>query len=133
VRQILGELGIDPEDGERLIEVWNKADLLGEADRERLANLSRRGGRRPVLVSAVTGEGLEALSAEIAGRLTHRRRIIAVSVEAADGQALSWAYQHAEVLERRDDPDGPIRLTLRVTPEKLGLALRRFPDAVAAD
>ncbi len=47
----------------RMIEVWNKIDRLDAAERERLANLAERQPpeRRPVLVSALTGEGIDAL------------------------------------------------------------------------
>ena len=44
-----------------IIEVWNKADLLSADERERLAATvaaNRRGAARPVLISALTGEGI---------------------------------------------------------------------------
>ncbi|HEU6442615.1 MAG TPA: GTPase HflX, partial [Microvirga sp.] len=54
VATVLRELGIDPDDNRRIIEVWNKADLLSAEDRERLATASHRTGaeRRPILISA---------------------------------------------------------------------------------
>ena len=45
VESVLKELGVDPAAG-TVIEVWNKADLLSEAERERLSNLARRKRRR---------------------------------------------------------------------------------------
>src|ERR1700732_1100209 len=58
VTGVLRDLGIEPGDT-RLIEVWNKIDRVDPAERERLDNLGSRetAGRRPGLVSAVTGEG----------------------------------------------------------------------------
>src|SRR5690606_34565783 len=41
VEKVLGELGIAPTD-RRLIEVWNKVDLLDPEERVRLANLAER-------------------------------------------------------------------------------------------
>jgi GTP-binding protein HflX len=57
-------LGIDPNDEGRLIEVWNKIDRLDADGRTRLKNLAERlpAGQRPVLVSALTGEGWTASS-----------------------------------------------------------------------
>ena len=48
-----------PATSDRLIEVWNKIDRLDAEGRTRLQNLAERqpAGRRPVLVSAVTGRG----------------------------------------------------------------------------
>ena len=59
VEEVLRALGIDPDDEDRLIEVWNKIDRLDAEGRTRLQNLAERqpSGRRPVLVSAVTGRG----------------------------------------------------------------------------
>src|SRR4029077_8019342 len=56
VEQVLGELGVDPNDRSRLIEVWNKIDRLDAEGRARLENLASRQpeGQRPVLVSAIT-------------------------------------------------------------------------------
>jgi GTP-binding protein HflX len=38
VQGVLRDLGIDPETEHRIVEVWNKADLLAPEERERLAN-----------------------------------------------------------------------------------------------
>ena len=64
VEEVLRALDIDPNDRTRLIEVWNKIDRLDA--RSARAACERRGARaaddRPVLVSALTGEGLDACS-----------------------------------------------------------------------
>src|SRR5665811_1400923 len=45
VNAVLAELGIDAEaEPDRLLEVWNKADLLDEASLERARNEARRAG-----------------------------------------------------------------------------------------
>src|SRR5206468_7813011 len=44
VADVLRQLGIEPGDGERIIEVWNKIDRLDISARERLANLAEREG-----------------------------------------------------------------------------------------
>ena len=66
VEKVLGELGIEATD-RRLIEVWNKIDLLDAEGRARLINLVERqpAENRPVAVSALSGEGLERLIAAI--------------------------------------------------------------------
>src|SRR4029077_18425804 len=52
VEEVLRQLGLAPQDEARLIEVWNKVDLLDRAARERLDNRAERlpAGRRPVLL-----------------------------------------------------------------------------------
>ena len=62
VEKVLSELGIAPEDP-RIVEVWNKIDRLDANGRERILNLAERAPaeRRPVAVSAITGEGVDQL------------------------------------------------------------------------
>src|SRR5215207_5872007 len=54
VGEVLRQFDIDPDDGQRLIEVWNKIDLVAADRRVQLANMAERrpAEGRPVLVSA---------------------------------------------------------------------------------
>jgi GTP-binding protein HflX len=129
VGHILTDLGIDPEDEGRIIEVWNKADLLPSAERERLLNAAERSERRPVLVSALTGEGMDQLLAGIETRIAQGRPTFEVSVDPSDGQGLNWLYEQAEVLERTSDEQGNPVLRVRIAPEKEPRFLNRFVAA----
>ncbi len=128
VVNILRELGIDPESHTRLLEVWNKADLLDDDERQRLQNLSAGypEERRPMLVSAVTGQGLDALKQEIERRLTSSRRIVSLTLDAADGATLNWLYEVCEVLAREEGENGSITLSVRVPVGRWEQFERRF-------
>ena len=72
VAEVLTQLGLDPEDRDRIIEVWNKIDLVEEARRDVLlaqAKTESPGGQERHVVSAVTGEGLDELLSAIEVRL----------------------------------------------------------------
>lgn len=127
VRDVLTELGIDLETG-RVIDVWNKVDLLTPEDHERLTNTAVRteAADRPVLVSALTGEGADALLATVEGRITAGRVTLRVTIPAEDGEGLGWLYRHGEVLARETDDDGVLRVSLRILPERAALVKRRF-------
>ena len=128
---ILRELGIDPDDHSRLIEVWNKSDLLPEEDRIQLAGLAehRDETNRPVLVSALTGEGIERLLATVERRVARASFVYSVRLGTTECALMNWLYEDAEVLERRMMDDGSYRLAVRVLPEKETRLLRRFPQA----
>ncbi|HVV91890.1 MAG TPA: GTPase HflX [Hyphomicrobiales bacterium] len=130
VAKILGELDIDAETDPRLIEVWNKIDLLDADARARLTETARRrpAERRPIPVSALGGEGIDALLAAIERRAGVGRAALTVAVPAGDGAGLSWLYRHAEVLERHDRPDGAVVMRVRVPPEREEGIRRRFGD-----
>ena len=118
VADVLRQLGIEPEQGRRLIEVWNKIDRLDEAERTRLHNLAERQppDRRPVLVSAVTGEGIEQLTAAIEQRLSESRTVLELALDPADGAAVSWLYRHAEVMAKSLRDDGRLAMRVRTDP-----------------
>ena len=114
VEKVLDELGIAATD-KRLIEVWNKIDCLDGEARARVLNLAERqpSDRRPVAVSALTGEGMDRLVGAIERRLSESRQTIEVSVDPADGAGLSWLYRHSEVLAKDVHDDGRLIVTVR--------------------
>ncbi len=128
VERVLAELGIGEERRARMIEVWNKADLLPPEQHDRLAALAERHGA--VLVSAVTGEGLNALLARIEAVLGADESVRAITLAPHEGAEIAWLYRHGEVLERTDDETG-CRLTVRFSPADLARAERRFGDRLA--
>jgi len=116
VEHILADLGVDASDTHRVVEVWNKIDLLDAGNRERL--LVEAGSRQkmpPVPVSAVTGEGLDALTALIEEKVAGE--VIAIDVVLGPDQlGLSrWLYENGEVVARKDREDGTVALSIRTT------------------
>lgn len=131
VEAILADLGIKPEDHDRIIEVWNKLDLLDENARHSLADAAerRRAGERPFIVSALTGQGIDELLDAIEDKLARGRSLFSVAVAPTDGQGLHWLYENAEVLDRTSQPDGTTEILLRIAPEKIERLVQRFPAA----
>jgi len=138
VEKILRELGIESRkeanDRRSLLEVWNKIDRLDPATRERLLNVAERRAPadRPVLVSAITGEGLEDLAKLIETRLAANREVIELRLDPADGASMSWLHRHTEVLSKSVDENGVIAMTVRTDPDKAARLRARFsiPSAV---
>jgi GTP-binding protein HflX len=92
----------------RTIEVLNKADLLGG-----VADVPVRPDA--VAVSAITGEGLEALKAAIDRRIAEGMEVADYAIPPQDGARLAWLYQHGEVLERADNEDA-VHVKVRLLP-----------------
>jgi len=134
VDAILEQLGIDPESGDRIIEVWNKIDRFSDEERANLANVAaRRPATRPCLmVSAVTGEGIDTLLEAIEDRLAATRTTLELTIDAADGAGVSWLHRNAEVLDKQLR-DGRYDMTVRVDETRRETVIRRFGAAVRAD
>ena len=131
VEEVLRALGIEIGQDERLIEVWNKIDRLDAESRVALANLAERTDRRPVLVSALTGEGVDTLAAAIETRLGARRVVLELTLNPADGAGVSWLHRHTEVLEKSLTPNNDLAVTVRVDPAKAATVQARFGDRKA--
>jgi GTP-binding protein HflX len=114
VEEVLRALDIDPGDHARIVEVWNKIDRLDGAARAQLENVAaRRSENRPVLASALTGEGLDALLETIEARLALRRIVLDLVLDPADGAGVSWLHRHAEVMAKAMRDDGRLGMTVR--------------------
>jgi GTPase len=117
VEQTLEEIGA----GERpRILVANKIDLLDSEQREELRL------RHPdaVLVSGVTGEGLEELGERIEQELRHTLRSVELLVPYADGGSLAELHELAGEVTREDTAEG-VRVRALV-PERLAERFARF-------
>jgi GTP-binding protein HflX len=128
VEDVLRQLGIEPGEGARIIEVWNKIDRLDPDARVQLRNLAERqaGERHPVPVSALSGEGIAELTAEIETRLAASRTVIGLTLDAADGAGLSWLYRNTEVMERDLRDDGKLVMSVRVDPSKIAIVRAKY-------
>ncbi len=128
VEKVLADLGIDKSKG-RIIEVWNKLDLLDAEQRVQVENSARRqpAATRPAIISALTGQGVEDLLISLETRLASHRLTFNISLEPDDGSGLNWLYENSEVLHRSMAQDGTLHLTIRVAPERADVLRRRFP------
>ncbi|MBO6719651.1 MAG: GTPase HflX [Rhizobiaceae bacterium] len=116
VARILADLGVDAADPDRVIEVWNKIDLLDEGARIHLAErAAARDGEPPVAVSAWSGEGIDVLVALIERKLAGLATAFEVSLAPSQLHLTDWLYRSSDVLDRHDREDGGLDLTLRTT------------------
>ena len=115
VEDVLASLGLAEEDAPPRIEAWNKVDLLSGEERDRLIEEARR--REDVVpISAVTGDGLDALRERMAACLRTGEQVHEVRLPASAGDRIAWLHARGEVLEQAVD-DEEIRLSVRLSPE----------------
>ena len=99
---VLASLGLDEEDSPPRLEVWNKLDLLDAEEREHVLNEAARRDD-VVTLSALSGEGVEALRAEIGQRLQEGSVIHRLKLSASDGVRLAWLHARGDVLDQRNE------------------------------
>src|SRR3569623_797873 len=124
---VVRQLNVDTNSGQRRIEVGNKIDRFSPEERENLARIAaRRPPERPsFLVSAETGEGIDALLAAIEERLAATRITLDLRIDATDGAGISWIHRNAEVLDKHLD-ENHFDMVIRVDETKRDIAIARF-------
>ncbi|ESW88376.1 GTPase HflX [Mesorhizobium sp. M0924] len=116
VERILADLGVDAGDAKRVVEVWNKVDLLDDGNRERLlADGTDANKAPPIAISAVTGEGIDALKALIETRMSGELEELTVTIEPPQFGLVDWLYRNGDVVSRVDNEDGSATIALKAT------------------
>ena len=131
VLAVLADLGIDETTRPgRMLEVLNKIDRLPEDQRIALRQRTQAGNEPVVAVSAVSGEGIDRLTAAIARLLGVDDRVCGFVLDGSDGAAFAWLYAHGEVVERSDDPDGSTAVTVRLSEADAARFEKRFSGSI---
>lgn len=127
VLEVLSDLEvIDTESGKStipIIEAWNKIDLLDEEETDTVRILAES-DEDAVRLSAATGEGIDELTARLAGLLTMDAKLFHFVVPASDGRRISWLHAHGDVLTETRRTEGGeeavIDMEVRLTPRDFG-------------
>jgi GTP-binding protein HflX len=117
VEDVLEEIGAG--DRPRLL-VLNKADALDEERRRELAFRHPDG----ILVSALTGEGVEALGERIVAEFDRRMVDVDLLVPFREGGVLNELHELAGDLTREDTPDG-VHVAVRL-PQPVAARFERY-------
>lgn len=129
VEEVLGQIATPEGRTRRILEVWNKIDLLDDEARETVLGhaerLSREG--KAVAVSAWTGEGTEVLRETIANLIDDDPESV-ILIPSWRGDVLAWLYENGRVTHRAVEEDGTIRVTVRLHPVALGRFESSYPD-----
>ncbi len=131
VEAVLEQISTPDGKTRRILEVWNKIDLLEPETRETVVGQAERLAREgtAVAVSAWTGEGIEALRDTIASLIDDDPET-QLTVEPHRGDLLAWLYANGRVTGRETDDDGRVHLTVRLHPAALGRLERLYPDVI---
>ncbi|MDJ0628273.1 MAG: GTPase HflX [Rhodobacter sp.] len=114
VAAILGELGVGEHTPQ--LELWNKIDLLPATERSPL--LARAARDRAIFpISALSGEGIDALLDAVADALDERRSEHRLHLPFTDGKRRAWLHDQGVVEAETQTEDG-FDLTVRWTPRQ---------------
>ncbi len=130
VLTVLEELGVSSETTP-VIEVWNKIDLLAEGSLELTSAAPAGKVIAAMPVSAQTGQGVDALLAEIEKSLGQQSRTYHVHVPHSAGADIGWLHANAEVISRAEPTEQGSDFVVRVDPRHRADFLERFNGRIA--
>jgi len=113
VRSVLAEIGAE---AVPVLPVFNKVDLVAEPAELRRAQADFPGA---AAVSALKGEGLDALRATVAERMLAGAEEVEVLLSPADGKAQAFISRHGRISESAAEGDA-LRLRARLMREQVG-------------
>ena len=127
VEQVLEQIPVPEGRSRRVLEVWNKIDLLSDEDREAVLGQAARQLHegKAVAVSAWTGEGIESLREAIAAQIDDEPET-RLTLAPEQGEALAWLYEHGRVTFRDTDAEGRVHLVVKLPAAALGRFEQRF-------
>jgi GTP-binding protein HflX len=132
VEEVLKDLGVDlsAESEVPLVEALNKIDLLDDETRDALSLATSRSDAK-VLLSSVTGEGVENFLETVEKKLQSSHRQVTIELAHSDGETLAWLYRHGQVMARQDDEQS-MHLTVSFDPINLARFDQRQARSAAA-
>ncbi|MDF1726976.1 MAG: GTPase HflX [Sulfitobacter sp.] len=111
VREILTSLGVAKET--RVIEVWNKVDLMAPEPAEAVRARAAR-DEDVLVISAITGEGLDDLKQVVAEALQGALREADLTLTFAEGRKRAWLFEQ-EVVQHEEQTEAGFEITVRWT------------------
>jgi GTPase len=115
VDDVLESLGLAAEGAPPRLEAWNKVDLLAGEERDPLFEEARR-RENVVPISALSGEGLDALRQRMAECLRSGEQVHQIRLAAGEGGKIAWLHSRGEVLDQRMDEE-QVELSVRLSPD----------------
>ena len=126
VLNILSSLGVNTDDPDHIIEVWNKVDLLDDVSLAALQDSARTSLTPVVAVSALTGKGVDKLLAIIEKRISGEMIKRQIVLKPDEYGLLDWLYKNGEVIKKTSKDDGSVIVSANLT----GQANERFDNII---
>lgn len=121
VLQILADLGVNQDEAatpQKIIELWNKCDLLDAEKREELQNIVDKQSDT-LLISAESGAGIAAFKQRLSDWIAAENIERQLVLDSGEGEALSWLYNRGKV-QSEEGEGGSLLVTASLSARNWG-------------
>lgn len=115
VLDILSALDVDIDDPNRIVEVWNKIDLLDKEAVQHLQVLAENAVLPTIPVSAVNGQGIDILVKVIENKIAGEIERIHIYLEPEELSLLDWLYHHGSDHHQTNCDNGKVMINVNLT------------------
>ena len=127
VRAILAQILEQHDSTIPVLEAWNKIDSVAPQDRALLQAQAASMTPAPVLLSALGGQGIDALKSAMEDILERHCRRVRIIVPAAEGRVIPWICRHGRLIENAEARDGGQNVLAQLDAQALGSLREAFP------
>lgn len=117
VLKVLSNLGIDIDDTGRIMEVWNKIDLLDEPALNILQTNAKTRLNPTVMVSALINDGLDQLLAAIELQIFGEMQKVECLLKPHEMSLIDWFYENSAEIMQEGHDDGSVTIRAVLTCE----------------
>ncbi|WP_019218714.1 GTPase HflX [Bartonella florencae] len=115
VLKVLSSLGIDIDDTEHIIEVWNKIDLLDEQAQNVLQTSAKTRLNPAIMVSALMNDGLDQLLIAIEKRIFGEMQKVECLLRPHEMSLIDWFYENSGEITQEGHDDGSVTIRAELT------------------
>ncbi|WP_455475476.1 GTPase HflX [Bartonella sp. B17] len=117
VLKVLSNLGVCIDDTERIMEIWNKIDILDENALSTLQTSAKTLLNPALMISALTSEGLDQLLIAIEKRIFGEMQRVEYILRSHEMPLISWFYENSSEIIQEGRDDGSVIIKAVLTSE----------------
>ncbi|CBI76513.1 GTP-binding protein HflX [Bartonella clarridgeiae 73] len=117
VLKILSSLGVDINDMDHIVEIWNKIDVLDQHALGILQTNSKKLLNPALMMSALTGKGLKQLLALIEKKIFGDMQSVEFILKPNEMRIIDWFYKNSGQIEQKSNDDGSVTVKAVLTAE----------------
>ncbi|MBB5073008.1 GTP-binding protein HflX [Bartonella callosciuri] len=117
VLEVLSSLGINVDDTEHIMEVWNKIDLLDEQALNVLQTSAKTRLNPAIMVSALISNGLDQLLTAIEKRIFGKMQNVECLLRPYEMSLIDWFYENSGEIMQEGHDDGSVTIRAVLTSE----------------
>ncbi|WP_455477486.1 GTPase HflX [Bartonella sp. B41] len=117
VLEVLLSLGINTDDTRRIMEIWNKIDMMDKHALNILSTGEKILQNSKAMVSGLTGEGIDRLLIAIEKRIFGEIQSVECTLRADEMRLIDWFYENSSEVVRKGHDDGSVTIRAVLTSE----------------